>query len=220
MALATPLFFDIYSTSTSSEAWNTRVAKEKKAIAFAKQGLTHCKHIVKNNNIISQAEFVQLQASMNRPKITGFNDMIKQIPAPALKGLRSNNLPSEVEWVQLPTKQIAKVKQVIGEKIKCYPQQLCPKTGALSDLGVRPITIKMDLTTPCLVQLAEKKDKSSAVNPILICEDLKKANYPATEVGVAWKLTMKRTPPSPIALLTVKEARKNYVMQKWTPLGR
>ena len=73
--------------------------------------------------------------------------------------------------------------------------ELCSKTGALSDLGVRPLTIKADLVTPCLVQLTEKKDKSAALQPILICEDLKKANYPTTEVGVAWKMTMKRTPP-------------------------
>ena len=217
VALATPLFFDIYSAQTLNEAWNTRMAKEKKAINFGKQGFSHCKHIVKDNSIISQAEFMKLPSNMNRPKLTGFNDMVTQIPAPALKGLRSSNQPSEIEWVQLPTKQIAKVEQIIGEKIKCCPQQLCPKTGALSDLGVRPLTINIDLITPCLVQLTEKKDKSSAINPILICEDLKKANYPTTEVGVAWKLTMKRTPPLTYRPIDSKRSQEKLCNAKVDP---
>ena len=74
LAILTPLYFDPYGPSTHKEAWNTRLAREKKAIEAAEQGFTHIKHIIHENKLMTPSTFAQSQKGPK--KISGLAEII------------------------------------------------------------------------------------------------------------------------------------------------
>ena len=220
VAVATPLFFDPYAPLGAGEAWNTRIAKEKRALAFARQGFTNCGHIARDGSFISQSQFSQLQTN-DSSKLTGIAEVIRQIPAPARKGIRAGPSYEGLEWVQLPTKQIARVDRILATEALCQPHNLCPKTGALSAIQVRPVKAKVEQLTPCLVKptpvppISQRKVPTVSQQHILLSPDIGKANYPKEDIGSAWKLTLERRAPTSLDRLTVGETRKMVIAQKW-----
>ena len=145
-ALSTPLFFDPYGTQNNNENWNTRLAKEKKALLYAEQGITHLTDIVLHNKTLTPPLLSKKYA--RHMKLPGFAEMVNQLPRPAIKGIEQGTSYEELEWVQLPSKQIARVLQTSGGLATCEPQKIRSKQGLLTPLWVRPVVVQADSLTP------------------------------------------------------------------------
>ena len=210
VATTTPLFFDPYCAPRPQGAWNTRVAKENRALAFADKGFTHLKHIMVNNKIITPTKFYQMQS--HGSKLSGFPEILESLPKPAMASIDQGKTYEELEWVMLPTKQIARIRQITGSIATCEPHKICSTTSILTPLGIRPVNVPASSLTPSLVR---SMGEGLSTQHIFIHADAGKGHYPLEQLGVQWPVTLERRPPETLASLTVSSARKLYVARNW-----
>ena len=115
-----------------------------------------------------------------------------------------------LEWAQLPSLQVARVEHISNSFATCSPHRICPSSGILTPLGVRPIKVLASSLTPSITY-----SPPSSSQVALVHENAGKAPHPIEQIGMAWPLTLERRAPLPISSLTVSLTRQLIVAQKW-----
>ena len=167
------------------------------------------RHIVQGDKILSLPQLSKKH--LKNLKLPGFTEVVDQLPRPATKGIEQGASHDKLEWVQLPSKQIARVLGVSAGLATCEPQKVCPKQGLLTPLGVRPVVAKEETLTPSLA-LPLLPSKQIA----LVHADAGKGHYPLEQLGTQWPLTLERKAPIMLSSLTVGETRKIHVARRWS----
>ena len=96
-AVKTPLFFDPFTNGPPLRNRIARLTKERRALEYAKLGLTHFCHITIHNKIMNEKQFYHKYPSLR--KTGSYKDILSQAPLPVIKSITAGPDYSTLGWV-------------------------------------------------------------------------------------------------------------------------